>query len=78
MRFRPEDIYAFLLEEGCTYEGDRIPNGQAWLTPTLQVFFLPDPDFEDGEYWFDAFVLIDNLKDRWAGFEIPPTIRTYK
>lgn len=77
MRYLAQDIYGFLEEVGCTYEGDRIPNGEAWITAECHVFFLPDPDFRNGAHWFDADVLDDNLKDRWAGFAIPASIRRY-
>ncbi len=55
--------------------GDRYPCGQAWLSPGSQVFFLPDPD-EDahGVHWFDAFVIEDNLKDRWLPLDIAATV----
>ena len=77
MRFLAANIYRFLEEAGCTYEGDRIPTGEAWLTPGMQVFFLPDPDLIDGVHWFDADVIVDNLKDRWVGFAIPDTMKRY-
>lgn len=77
MRYLAADIYRFLEESGCTYEGDRIPNGQVWMGPGHQVFFLPDPDLIDGVHWFDAEVLDDNLKDRWLGFTIPKSIKRY-
>ncbi len=77
MLYLAADIYAFLESVGCTYEGDRYPTGQVWLTPAFQVFFLPDPDLIDGLHWLDAAVLQDNLKDRWAGFVIPSSIPLY-
>lgn len=77
MRFLAADIYLLLTASGCTFEGDRIPSGEAWLTPGCQVFFLPEPDFIDDAHWFDAEVIIDNLKDRWVGFSIPDSIRRY-
>jgi hypothetical protein len=41
LRYLAADVYWFLEQAGCTYEGDRYPCGQAWLSPGSQVFFLP-------------------------------------
>ena len=77
MRYRATDVYAFLLAAGCTFDGDRYPHGETWLSPGMQVFFLPDPDPVDGDGWFNADVLDDNLKDRWTGLTVPLPLRRY-
>jgi hypothetical protein len=77
VRYRAADVYTFLKGLGCTFDGERYPHGSVWLAPGEQVFFLPDPDVTEGESWFDADVLNDNLKDRWVGFKVPLPLATY-
>lgn len=40
---------------------------------------LPDADSDavDGQLWFDADVLNDNLRDRWVGFRVPLPLTMY-
>jgi hypothetical protein len=71
VRYRATDVYTYLAGLGCSFDGERYPHGQVWLAPGEQVFFLPDPDRQGGELWFDAEVPDDNLKDRWVGFKVP-------
>jgi hypothetical protein len=71
VRYRATDVYTFLTDLGCSFDGERYPHGQVWLAPGEYVFFRPDPDQEDGNLWFDAEVPDDNLKDRWVGFKVP-------
>ena len=78
MRYLAAEVYRFLEECGCTYEGDRYPTGQAWLSPGRHVFFLPDADQDaDGTHWFDADVIDDNLKDRWLPLAISAHLPRY-
>ena len=68
MRYFALDVFTFLLRNDCEFAEERHPCGQIWLSRTLQVFMLPDPDVdEDGVTWFDADVIDDILKDRWLG-----------
>ncbi len=66
MRYRAEDVYEYLLSIGCTFEGDRYPIGQGWLTHNQHVFLLPDPVAHDGGTWFDADTIDVVLTDRWV------------
>ncbi len=77
MRSRAREVYAHLVDVGCVFDGERYPHGEVWLTPGMQVFFLPDPDPDGEGGWFDAEVLDDNLKDRWSGLTVPLPLRRY-
>lgn len=77
MRYSAADVWTFLIGLGCSYDGERYPHGAIWIAPGDQVFMLPDPDDIDGQLWFDADVLNDNLKDRWVGFRVPLPLTQY-
>lgn len=78
MRYRASDVYTYLLGQRCSFDGERYPHGQIWTAPGDQIFIMPDPDEIEGQLWFDAEVLDDNLKDRWVGFTVPLPIRRYQ
>ena len=77
MRFLAADIYRCRKKLDALTRETVSRTGEAWLTPSLQVFFLPDPDLINGIHWFDAEVIVDNLKDRWVGFEIPAAVKRF-
>ncbi|OYW67912.1 MAG: hypothetical protein B7Z40_05130 [Bosea sp. 12-68-7] len=59
--YREADVFAFLEQHGCEFEGDRYPHGSGWFAPDDMPFTLPDA--ENG--WVDADVVDLILSDRW-------------
>lgn len=77
MRYKTADVYRHLFKIGCTFDGERFPNGSIWIGPGEQIFMIPSPDDIDGQLYFDADVLDDIFKDRWLGIMIPLPIARY-
>ena len=75
MRYRADDLYKYLLSIGCTFEGDRFPIGEGWLTHNQHIFVLPTPTIEAGVRWFDADVVDAILTDRWVWRGANPLVR---
>ena len=70
-RYKEADVYAFLNQHGCEYEGDRYATGQAWFTRDGHPFTIPDP--VNG--YFDADVIDAIVADRWLGTGPVPLTR---
>lgn len=60
-RYLAKDVYAFLVEHGCTYEGDTTPHGIGFYAPDGMEFSFPKPI--DG--YLDAEIVDRILSDRW-------------
>lgn len=77
MRFLASDLFGFLERQGCEYDGEQFTLGEGWWGPQDQVFILPFPYERDGQLWFDAEPIEENLRDRWLGFTMPLNIPRY-
>lgn len=77
MFYLAAEIYRFLADLGCEYDGDLFDAGQGWFTPNGLCFMLPAPFEEKGVHWFYAEVIDDNFANRWIGM-VPNTVIRYE
>lgn len=66
-RYAEQDVYQFLTQHGCTFEGDRYPTGSGWFAPDGMEFTIPLPV---GGF-FDADIIDRILSDRWIWRGLP-------
>ena len=71
-RYRELDVFAFLTEHGCEFDGDTYRIGMGWFAPDGLPFTTPSP--EDG--YFDAEVIDQIMADRWI-WRGPNTMTRY-
>jgi hypothetical protein len=65
-RCRAKDVFEFLSSQGYQDQGDRFSGGVGLLHHGGAILMLPAPEFSDGDYWYDAHVIMDILANRWV------------